>query len=200
MGYRDNWLRHAGSVSRHSEVVLHAYDREIPIRPMRMLLIGVENGGSLEVWRDTLPAGSEVIGLDINPACGSLPDLNVVTCDVSDKQALRRALAGQYFDTIIDSTSTMSPYPWPFLRPQGVYVYEGYQTDMMMILIRDLALDGESWLPVEEILRVDMYPDVAVIEKRQPRVTPYLQIMTGNFCDVTDEREFVAAGVKRVVL
>ena len=70
----------------------------------------------------------------------------------------------------------------------------------MMILIRDLALDGESWLPVEEILRVDMYPDVAVIEKRQPRVTPYLQIMTGNFCDVTDEREFVAAGVKRVVL
>ena len=46
-------MRHAGSVSRHSEVVLHAYDREIPIRPMRMLLIGVENGGSLEVWRDT---------------------------------------------------------------------------------------------------------------------------------------------------
>jgi hypothetical protein len=77
---------------------------------------------------------------------------------------------------------------------------EEYETDPLMDLVRGVALDGSSWLPVEEIMRVTVFPHVAVVEKRNPRVVPYLNIMVGNFADVTGERSLIESGIKRVVV
>jgi len=199
MGFRDNWLNHAGATSVHNEATIHAFDRVIPTKPMTVLLAGVGNGGDVEVWRRTLPKGSSVIALDSNPACAEIRDLGVVTCDVTDPAAVRAALRGMWVDVIVDRTRTMQPYLWPFLRAGGIHIYEGYNPEMLMMLIRDLALDDDSWLPIEEVMRVDVYEACAVVEKRNPKVVPYLKVITGNFSDVTPESVYYADGAKRVI-
>jgi len=199
MGYRDLWIEHAGNVSRHLEVVLHAFDREIPEKPIRLLDVGVENGGSLEVWQKCLPEGSEVLGIDVDARCAAL-GLPVLTGDVMDAPWLREALRGKWFDVIVDSTGTMSPWTWPFLKVGGILIYEGYDTRAILELIHAVAEDKESWLPVEEIMRVNIYPGAAVIEKRNPRVIPYMNVMVGNFADVTGEESLVREGCRWVLV
>lgn len=199
MGYRDSWLSHAGAVSWHSEVVLHAFDREFPLKPVDVLDIGVANGGSLEVWQSVLPEGSTVTGIDIDPACGDL-DLPVLVGDVTDEVWLRDALRGRWFDLIIDSTGTMSATPWVFLRPGGRLILEGYKNALVSDLVEDVAADQDSWLPTEEIMRMTVYPNVCVVEKRHPRVIPYIDVMVGNFADVTGEEVLIQQGIKRVIV
>jgi len=199
VGYRDTWLGHAGAVTRHSEVILHALDRETPREPARLLDVGVENGGSLEVWQQCLPEGSDVLGMDIDPRCADL-GLPVVTCDVTDRDAVKAALRGRWFDLIVDSTGTSSPWTWAFLRPGGRLLLEDYDPQAIRDLVSAVAEDGESWLPVEEIMRVTVFPRIAVVEKRYPRVIPYIDIMVGNFADVVPEEDLIAQGIKRVLV
>lgn len=199
MGYRDSWLNHAGCVSWHSEVVLHAFDREMPAMPANLLDIGVGNGGSMEVWIDVLPVGSIVTGIDVDPACANL-GLPVHIGDVTDEAWLRETLNGKWFDVIVDSTSMMSAFPWVFLRPGGRLILEGYDPKLLCRLVADVAADQDSWLPSEEIMRVTVYPHVAVIEKRHPRVVPYVDVMVGNFAEVESEEFLIRQGIKRVIV
>lgn len=199
MGYRDQWLKHPGGVSHHSEVVLHAFDREMPTGPVSLLDVGVENGGSLEVWRDVLPEGSEVLGLDIDPRCADL-GLPVVIADVRDHGSVAGALRGMRFDLIVDSTGTMSPWTWPFLRAGGRLILEDYGTRPLLDLVEDVAENRPSWLPVEEIMRVTVFPHVAVVEKRNPRVIPYIRVLVGNFAEVTSEEDLRDRGIKRILV
>ena len=199
MGYRDRWLNHAGAVSRHYEVALHAFEREIPDEPISLLEVGVENGGSLEVWRDVLPEGSTVLGVDSDPRCAEL-GLDVLTVDVLHRDAVKEALRGRWFDVIVDSSGTMTSWTWPFLRAGGRMIFEGYNTEDVQELVEAVAGDRSSWLPVEEIMRISVYPHVTVVEKRNPRVIPYIEIMVGNFADVTGEKTLLESGVKRVLV
>ena len=199
VGYRDRWLRHPGGVSHHSEVVLHAFDRETPTGPVSVLEVGVENGGSLEVWSDVLPDGSDVLGLDVDPRCADLP-VPVVIADVTDRASVAGALHRRRFDLIIDSSGTMSPWTWPYLQSGGRLIFEDYDSDMIVGLVADVAADRPSWLPVEEIMRVTVFPHVAVLEKRNPRVIPYVRVMVGNFADVTGEESLTRQGIKRVLV
>lgn len=200
MGYRDHWMKHAGAMAVHNEATLHAFDRTVPLRPMELLLVGVGNGGAVELWRATLPEGSSVMAIDADPAAAQLPTLGVVTCDATDRDEVRRVLRGRWFDVVIDATNTMQPYVWPFVRAGGAYIYENYNPDMVMMLARDLALDDDSWLPIEEVMRVDVYSSCVVVEKRNPRVVPYLDVMAGNFADVVPEVELRGRGVRLALL
>lgn len=199
MGFRDNWMNHIGAISVHNEATLHAYDREIPPRPLAMLLVGIGNGGDVEVWQASLPQGSSVTAMDSDPACQQIPDVVVEACDVTQPDQVRSCLRGRWFDVVIDRTGTMQPYVWPFLRAGGVYIYEGYNVDMVMMLVRDVATDNASWLPIEEIMRVDVYESCVVLEKRNPKVVPYLEVVTGNFAEVTPESMYYGRGAKRVL-
>lgn len=199
MGYRNTWLNHAGAVTVHSEATLHAFDRSIAIRPMSMLIVGIGNGGAVEVWRDTLPEGSKVAAMDSDSRCAALPGIDTIICDVTQREDVRAALKGEWFDAVIDTTNTMQPYVWPFLRAGGVYIYEGYNPEMVMMLSRDLALGDDSWLPTEEIMQISQYFSCVVIEKRTPLVVPYMEILAGNFCDVVPEKEYQERGAKRVI-
>lgn len=198
MGYRDAWLNHADLGSRHYEVVIHAIERCLPTSAARVLVAGVENGGCLQVWRQILPEGSEAIGVDIDPRCADL-GLGVRIGDVLDDGWLRAEFRDGWFDLIIDSTGTMTPWLWPFLAPGGRLILEGYD-DRLLDLLGAVIRDSESWLPVEEIMRCEVYPHVAVIEKRFPRVMPYQEIMVGNFLDVVPETALAERGVRRVIV
>jgi len=193
VGYRAQFLANAGAVATHSEVALHAIDREMPAEG-KVLVAGVGNGGSLEIWQSL---GREVLGLDIDEKCRNL-DLPIVICDVLDEGGVRGALLEERFTFIVDSTGTCTPWLWPYLQPGGRMILE--DCPRIIELASDVAADRETWLPAEEIMRVSVYPRVAAIEKRNPRVVPYLDLAAGNFVDVTGERALIESGVRWVVV
>lgn len=188
-------MSNAGAVSRHVEVMLHVVDREIPDRDLRVLVAGVENGGAVEVWQ---AIGADVIGVDKDPRCADLP-LPIEICDVADEGSVRGALHGRIFDVIVDATREASPWMWPFLRAGGRVLFEDLPHDRVMDLAGAVEEDRETWLPVEEIMRVSIFPRVTVVEKRNPRVMPYLEIASGNFADVTGEQVLRDRGARFVV-
>jgi hypothetical protein len=195
VGYRAEWLTHAGAVAKHNEVLLHAIDREMPDGDLRVLVAGVGNGGAVEVWQRM---GADVIGVDKNPACAAL-GLPVEICDVMDEGSVRGALHGRVFDLIVDCTRAGSPWLWPFLRSGGRLLLEdlpeGLADDMTQALYRDRV----TWLPIEEIMRVSVFPRVIAVEKRNPRVVPYLDVVAGNFADITGEQALIESGARWVV-
>lgn len=199
MGYRDSWLSNSQGVARHFEVFLHAMDREFPTQPARVLLAGVENGGTWDALAESLPAGSSITGIDRNALCGALRPETLIG-DVLDRPWLNEALRGLWFDLVLDCTGSMTPHLWPWLRAGGRYIVEGYDTPTLLELLSAVADDVPGWLPTEEIMRVTLYPHVAVVEKRQPRVLPYIEIMTGNFAEVVPEAQLRDQGVRRVLL
>ena len=98
------------------EQYLAVYDREIGLllvegRPLRLLEIGVGRGGSLAIWERLLPRGSEVVGLNIDPACSALtfgPSVQIRIADATDAEGLQNALGNSPFDVIIDDGSHRS--------------------------------------------------------------------------------------------
>lgn len=110
------FLAHDGRVSDKWEQYLAIYDRELArfrdaAGPVRLLEIGVQNGGSLELWSKYLPPGSSVVGMDIDPRCGALTftgDITVLVGDAADPAALDRLLGDRSFDIIIDDGSHVS--------------------------------------------------------------------------------------------
>jgi hypothetical protein len=193
-------MRHAGNGTRHSEAVLYAFEKEVvPLNPIRLLEVGVENGGSLEVWRDVLPEGSEVVGIDVEPLCGEL-GLNVLIGDATDQEWLQEALGRQFFHVIVNSTGERLEKLWPWLVPGGVWMWEGYDTRDGMALVEAVNDDVPAWLPCEEIIRVAAWPEVLVVEKRTPKVVPYLEVLVGNFFDVVPEQTLMDSGIKRLIM
>lgn len=130
---------HAGYVCDKWEQYLAIYDAEIGQlvargEPLNFLEIGVQNGGSLEIWAKLLPAGSQIVGIDIDPYCAELTlpaNVRVLTGDASNADFLRTSLGDQGFDVIIDDGSHRSDdivnsfrALFPRLRPSGKYFIE----------------------------------------------------------------------------
>jgi hypothetical protein len=130
---------HKGYVCDKWEQYLAVYDAEIGQlvargEPLNLLEIGVQNGGSLEIWAKLLPAGSRIIGIDIDPSCAglTLPDnVRVLIGDASDAEFLQASLGDQAFDIVIDDGSHRSRDVvhsfralFPRLRPSGKYFIE----------------------------------------------------------------------------
>ena len=83
-----------------------------PIRDdiSHVLEIGVQNGGSLDVWARYFPNVMHVVGCDIDPACRELefsdPRISIVVGDASQKRTQKKVLAAcPTFDLIIDDGS-----------------------------------------------------------------------------------------------
>ena len=103
-------------------------------QPIRLLEIGVQNGGSLQVWSKYLPEGSTIVGIDIDPACVRLPieaNISIRIGDATDPVALDHMLRDARFDVIIDDGSHQShdviaTFEDCFKRlgPGGVYIIE----------------------------------------------------------------------------
>lgn len=69
------YAEHQGKVSDKWSIYLRKYDElfsPIRARNVRMLEIGVQNGGSLEIWSRYFSNATIVVGCDINPKCSAL--------------------------------------------------------------------------------------------------------------------------------
>ena len=131
--------RHQGFVSDKWTNTLVHYDRIMPEfrdREVRLLEIGVQNGGSLEIWASYFARGRIFVGCDIDPACAFLtyddPRIKIVCADASAQLCRTRVmeLSGS-FDLIIDDGSHRSRdiiatfvQFFPLLEPGGIYIVE----------------------------------------------------------------------------
>lgn len=107
---------HQGNVSDKWTLYLTEYNRLFqPYREKRisMLEIGVQNGGSLEIWSKYFEKASALIGCDINPDCARLmyddQRISLIVGDANEPATRERILAkSSKFDIIIDDGSHVS--------------------------------------------------------------------------------------------
>jgi predicted O-methyltransferase YrrM len=107
---------HRGKVSDKWMLYLSEYERLLaPRRPsvMRMLEIGVQNGGSLEIWARYFPELRRLVGCDINADCARLSfedtRVSVVLGDANTDAVAKRITAHcERFDLVIDDGSHLS--------------------------------------------------------------------------------------------
>lgn len=133
------YLAHQGKVSDKWSSYLTAYDRlfdEQRDKPVRLLEIGIQNGGSLEIWSSYFRNASALIGCDINPDCAGLsyddPRIGVIVGDANDPEVSERLFQRTpQLDIIIDDGSHRSSdiiksfaLYFPRLVEGGVYVAE----------------------------------------------------------------------------
>lgn len=130
---------HRGKVSDKWSSYLRAYDRlfaEYRQRPVRLLEIGVQNGGSLEIWSRYFPKAQSIVGCDINPDCAKLnyEDNRIAVVigdanfDSTEEAILAHAAA---LDIIIDDGSHLSSdiiksfaRYFPHLEYGGIFIIE----------------------------------------------------------------------------
>lgn len=110
------YLSHKGKVSDKWSIYLSTYERifsEYRHKPIRLLEVGVQNGGSLEIWSKYFPMAVKLIGCDINPACAALQyqdaRISVVVGDANSESAAKQIAAhAEGFDLVIDDGSHRS--------------------------------------------------------------------------------------------
>jgi Glycosyltransferase WbsX/Domain of unknown function (DUF4214) len=113
---RDLFAAHNGKVSDKWDIYVSEYDRLFqPYRdhPVRLLEIGIQNGGSLEVWCKYFTQAQKIVGSDIDAKCERLifsdPKIAVVVADANTDDAEQRILAeSTVFNIIIDDGSHQS--------------------------------------------------------------------------------------------
>ncbi len=107
---------HQGKVSDKWSSYLEEYQRlfcDFQDRPVSLLEIGIQNGGSLEIWGKYFAKARTLTGCDINEKCRSLkfedPRIEVIVGDANSDQVQSRILerSGD-FDLIIDDGSHTS--------------------------------------------------------------------------------------------
>jgi|GEM_PF-489752 len=107
-------------------------------KPLRLLEIGTQNGGSLEIWKKYLPPGSEIHGMDIDPKCQEIDfsdNIHFHLGSAADSAFIKSRFAGISFDIIIDDGShlcneVISTFLDLFkkINPGGIYVIEDLHT------------------------------------------------------------------------
>lgn len=169
------YSNHRGKVSFKWSSYLNIYERsfdEYRNKPVAILEIGVQNGGSLEILAKHFPSAKLIVGCDTNPACGNLnfndPRIHLVVGDATQAEVAQqfRSLSPK-FDIIIDDGSHRSldiirsfVHTFPLLASGGLYVvedlhasywleYEGglYHPYSAMTFLKRLAdvLNHEHW-------------------------------------------------------
>lgn len=139
----DNLLQiysnHKGKVSDKWLLYLYVYDQLMQTsreKPINLLEIGVQNGGSLEIWAKYFANAKNIVGCDILSKCKKLKfadsRIKLVIGDVNNKAVLAKInqVCNRY-DFIIDDGSHKSSdiiktffKLWPRLIDGGAYVIE----------------------------------------------------------------------------
>ncbi|WP_434151170.1 glycosyltransferase [Methylocaldum gracile subsp. desertum] len=133
------YSEHTGKVSDKWSLYLTEYGRlfdDYRDKPVRLLEIGIQNGGSLEIWSKYFSNASVLIGCDINPDCACLtyddPRIAVIVGDANSGEISERIfLHCPQFDIVIDDGSHLSSdiirsfsLYFPRLAEGGLFVAE----------------------------------------------------------------------------
>ena len=137
--FAELFAEHDGKVSDKWEFYLTAYEEifaKLRLKPISILEIGVQNGGSLELYAKYFSKAKKIIGCDINPACANLTfeddRIRVVVGDCNDHATqIKIHDESKIFDLIIDDGSHNSHdiiqsfiRYFPMLADGGVFIVE----------------------------------------------------------------------------
>lgn len=133
------YATHKGLVSDKWDIYLSEYERlfhSLKMSPIRLLEVGVQNGGSVEIWNNYFPNATTIIGCDIDPNCGQLSyasnKIKIIIGDIKNQQTRNDILAiSSNLDVIIDDGSHTSNdiiqtfcLLFPYLSQNGVFIAE----------------------------------------------------------------------------
>lgn len=133
------YQEHQGKVSDKWSLYLGEYERLFSVfhnLPIRMLEIGIQNGGSLEIWARYFTQAEKLLGCDINPNCHRLtyedPRIAVVVGDANLDETEKIILGHTpIYDLIIDDGSHRSSdivesfaRYFPHLADGGLFIVE----------------------------------------------------------------------------
>lgn len=133
------YQEHQGKVSDKWSIYLSEYERifaEYRDSPVRMLEIGIQNGGSLEIWSKYFENAQQLIGCDINSDCEKLvyenPRIKVVIGDANKDETKKRIFGYcNDFNIVIDDGSHKSSdivrsfvKYFPHVKNGGIFVVE----------------------------------------------------------------------------
>lgn len=121
--------------------IYDTYFHQFKKNKINLLEIGVQNGGSLEVWNKYFKFAKNIIGCDRDLKCKNLKfkfkKIKVVVGDIS-KQDIRKkiiSIAKDGFEIIVDDGSHKSAdvistflFFYPHLKPGGIYLIEDLHT------------------------------------------------------------------------
>ena len=106
--------------------------------PIKILEIGVQNGGSLEIWKKYLPQNSKIYGVDIDEKCLQLEFSEGISFHLgsaTDTDFMEKTFGDIEFDVIIDDGSHICKdvidtfeYLFPKLKNGGCYIVEDIHT------------------------------------------------------------------------
>lgn len=107
-------------------------------KPIKMLEIGVQNGGSSEIWKKYLPQGSIIHSLDIDERCQSLKFSEGIFFhlgNATDAVFMEKTFGDIQFDVIVDDGSHICKdviqtfkYLFPKMKSGGCYIVEDMHT------------------------------------------------------------------------
>jgi SAM-dependent methyltransferase len=172
-------------------------------RPIKILEIGIDNGGSLQMWKQYFGDSVQVIGIDINPRCLELElkGIRVYIGDQADERFLNNLISEeQQFDIIIDDGGHQSYQQiaslqilYKYLSPDGIYLCEDCGTsywpeygggllrpgtfiEYCKSLVDHVNREGHVSEFTEMTDCITFYSDVVVIERTAEKNWETLQI------------------------
>jgi len=128
-----------GKVSDKWELYFSVYDlyfSKYKNKNINLLEIGIQNGGSLDVWANYFKHANSIVGSDIDLKCKNLQfksrKIKLVIGDINKKPILKQITDLSHgFDIIIDDASHKSQdinntflNLYPHLKPGGIYLIE----------------------------------------------------------------------------
>lgn len=140
-GLNEVFFSHQGRIVHKWIHYLDIYERHLSAyrgASIKMLEIGVGQGGSLEMWRDYFGPGATIFGIDINPECArrvDAPNQVRIGSQADPKFLLSVVDEMGTPDVILDDGSHIAEHQrssfnalFPRLRDGGLYIIEDLHT------------------------------------------------------------------------
>ena len=136
---KEYYAENLGKGSDKWELYIEIYDEALAVfrdKPITLLEIGVQNGGSLEIWSKFFSNAERLIGCDIDEKCASLKyddkRISIIIGDINEAatQAKVSNISSE-FDLVIDDGSHHSKEIvrtflefFPKVKDNGIYIIE----------------------------------------------------------------------------
>jgi len=135
---KDLYKDHSGKVTQKWSIYFDQYESKLSQYkkfPIKLFEIGIENGGSLEIFSKYFSNAELILGCDIDPNCKKLQydksNIKVIIGDAKKEETKNEIIKHSKFDIIIDdglhsSIDTVSIFCnyFNYLKDNGIFVIE----------------------------------------------------------------------------